>query len=299
MSDVIVAVDNTPKVEQIQTSGFANRSILEERIAKEEDELKSLMEQNTSKSKNSQEDSDDEDSESEPSNAEERTFKKRYGDLRRHSQKQQTDLQKQIDELKSQLEKSTKEQIKLPKSEEELAEWVKEYPDVAKIVETIAIKKAQEQSTELEARLKQLDQVQYQAKKEKAEIELMRLHPDFDQIRDQDDFHEWVEQQPEWVQKALYENETDAKSAARAIDLYKADMGIKTNKRSRKEEEKDAARGFAAGKGSAPDKGTESGFIKESDVDKMSSREYEAKQEEIVTAIKSGKFIYDLSGSAR
>lgn len=299
MSDVIVAVDNTPKVAQIQTSGFANRSILEERIAKEEDELKDLVEQNTSKSRRSQGDSDDEDFGSEPGNAEERTFKKRYGDLRRHSQKQQTDLQKQIDELKSQLEKSTKEQIKLPKSEEELAEWVKEYPDVAKIVETIAIKKAQEQSTDLEARLKEFDQVQYQAKKEKAEVELMRLHPDFDQIRDQDDFHEWVEQQPEWVQKALYENETDAKSAARAIDLYKADMGIKTNKRSRKEEEKDAARGFAAGKGSAPDKGTESGFIKESDVEKMSSREYEAKQEEIVTAIKSGKFIYDLSGSAR
>jgi hypothetical protein len=299
MSEVIVAVDNTPKVAQIQTSGFANRSILEERIAKEEDELKDLVEQNTSKSRRSQGDSDDEDFGSEPGNAEERTFKKRYGDLRRHSQKQQTDLQKQIDELKSQLEKSTKEQIKLPKSEEELAEWVKEYPDVAKIVETIAIKKAQEQSTDLEARLKEFDQVQYQAKKEKAEVELMRLHPDFDQIRDQDDFHEWVEQQPEWVQKALYENETDAKSAARAIDLYKADMGIKTNKRSRKEEEKDAARGFAAGKGSAPDKGTESGFIKESDVEKMSSREYEAKQEEIVTAIKSGKFIYDLSGSAR
>lgn len=299
MSDVIAAVDNTPKVAQMQTSGFANRSILEERIAKEEEELKRLMEENKPKAQDSQEDSDDSDSGPEPESAEEKTFKKRYGDLRRHSQKQQADLQKQIDELKSQLEKSTKEQIKLPKSEEELAEWAKEYPDVAKIVETIAIKKAQEQSTELEARLKQLDQVQYQAKKEKAEAELMRLHPDFDQIRDQDDFHEWVEQQPEWVQKALYENETDAKSAARAIDLYKADMGIKTNKRSRKEEEKEAAKGFVAGKGSAPDKGTETGFIKESDVEKMSAREYEARQEEIVMAIKAGKFIYDLSGSAR
>lgn len=299
MSDVIAAVDNTPKIAQMQTSGFANRSILEERIAKEEEELKRLMEENKPKAQEVKEDSDDSDSGPEPESAEERTFKKRYGDLRRHSQKQQADLQKQIDELKQQLEKSTKEQIKLPKSEEELAEWAKEYPDVAKIVETIAIKKAQEQSTELEARLKQLDQVQYQAKKEKAEAELMRLHPDFDQIRDQDDFHDWVEQQPEWVQKALYENETDAKSAARAIDLYKADLGIKTNKRSRKQEEKEAATGFVAGKGSSPDKGTESGFIKESDVEKMSAREYEARQEEIVMAIKAGKFIYDLSGSAR
>jgi hypothetical protein len=127
----------------------------------------------------------------------------------------------------------------------------------------------------------------------------MRLHPDFDQIRDQEEFHDWVEQQPEWVQKALYENETDAKSAARAIDLYKADMGIKANKKSRKEEEKEAAKGFVAGKGSSPDKGTETGYIKESDVEKMSGREYEAKQEEIAAAIRAGKFIYDLSGAAR
>jgi hypothetical protein len=138
----------------------------------------------------------------------------------------------------------------------------------------------------------------YQAKKEKAEAELMRLHPDFDTIRDTDDFHEWVDKQPNWIQQALYENETDALSAARAIDLYKADMGL-DKKRKEQPSYKDAAKSVMPSRGSSPSKTESSGAIRESDVEKMSSREYEARQEEIVAAIKAGKFIYDLSGSAR
>ena len=68
------------------------------------------------------------------------------------------------------------------------------------------------------------------AAREKAEVELLRLHPDFNDIRDSDDFHEWADEQPKWVQDALYENDNDARSAARAIDLYKADRGIKKTK---------------------------------------------------------------------
>lgn len=283
-------VDNTPKVAQIQT-GFAKRNPLEERIEREEKELEELTKANSS-----QEEVEDVE---EPSSPEEKTFKKRYGDLRRHSQKQQAELQKQIDELKTQLEASTKKQIKLPKTEEELSEWAKEYPDVAKIVETIAIKKAKEQASELEERMKKIDGMQYEAQKQKAEAELMRLHPDFDQIRDTDEFHDWVENQPKWVQQALYENETDALSAARAIDLYKADTGIGKKQRSNKDMEREAAKGVRTTRGSSPDATGDSGVIRESEVEKMSAREYERRQEEIVAAIQAGKFVYDLSGGAR
>ncbi len=86
-----------------------------------------------------------------------------------------TTLQKQIDELRSQLQQSTEKQISLPKSEEELAEWAKTYPDVAKIVETIAIKKAKEQTQALDERFKQLDEREHKTSKDKAEAELMRL----------------------------------------------------------------------------------------------------------------------------
>ena len=68
------------------------------------------------------------------------------------------------------------------------------------------------------------------AVKEKAEAELMKLHPDFMDIREDDKFHDWADEQPKWVQDALYENVDDAKSVARVIDLYKIDTGIKTKK---------------------------------------------------------------------
>ena len=40
-------------------------------------------------------------------------------------------------------------------------------------------------------------------------------------------------------------------------------------------------------------------MIKESDVNKMSAQEYEKNADMIMEAIRSGKFIYDLSGNAR
>ena len=162
----------------------------------------------------------------------------------------------------------------------------------------IVTAKAKEQSKDLEERLKQINTMQDDALREKAEVELLKKHPDFVTIRDQDEFHTWVEEQPEWVQKALYENEHDANSAARAIDLYKADMGISTKKVTAKDKSLDAAKSVATNKGN-PNTSSEVGTLRESDVEKMSSREYEANQEEITKAIQSGKFIYDLTGSAR
>jgi hypothetical protein len=235
--------------------------------------------------------------EEEPTNAEEKTFKKRYSDLRRHQQKQAEDFKTELAELKRQLSDATKKEMKLPKSDEDIEEWAKEYPDVAAIVETIAMKKASEQSSALEERIKAIDEMQLSATKEKAEAELMRLHPDFDDIRDSDEFHQWAEDQPKWVQDALYENDNDARSAARAIDLYKADMGI--NKKKPKSD-KDAAKSVSTKNSrSKPQENEESSYLKESDVQNMSAREYEKHSDEIMEAIRSGKFIYDLSGSAR
>jgi len=234
--------------------------------------------------------------EQEPTSAEEKTFKKRYSDLRRHQQKQADELKAKITDLERQLSEAARKEMKLPKSEEEIEAWTKEYPDVAGIVETIATKKAQEQSVALEARIKAIDALQVSATKEKAEVELMRLHPDFDEIRESDSFHEWADQQPKWVQDALYDNETDARSAARAIDLYKADMKMSAPK----SKDKDAAKSVSVKNArSKPQEDATASYMKESDVQKMSSKEYEKRSDEIMEAIRSGKFIYDVSGSAR
>ena len=272
-------------------SPFGKRNSTEERIKEDEEELKKLQEANNPSEESSQ------DTGAEPESAEEKSFKKRYGDLRRHSQQQQTQLQSQIDALKSQLEQSTTKQIKFPKTEDELNEWAAQYPDVAKIVETIAMKKAKEQSKEIEDRFRQLDEREQQTAKQTAESELMRLHPDFNSIRDDDAFHDWVEDQPKWVQQALYENDSDARAASRAIDLYKADKGIKTKKES---SPRDAAQSVGTrGARSTPASEDTNGTFYESEVNKMTSHQYEANQEAIAKAMKSGKFIYDLSGNAR
>ena len=235
--------------------------------------------------------------EEEPANAEEKTFKKRYSDLRRHQQKQAEEFKTELAELKRQLADATKKEMKLPKSDEDIETWAKDYPDVAAIVETIAMKKASEQSSALEERIKAIDEMQMSATKENAEAELMRLHPDFDEIRDSDEFHEWAESQPKWVQDALYENDNDARSAARAIDLYKADMGIGKKK---PKSDKDAAKSVSTKNSrSKPQENEESSYLKESDVQRMSAAEYEKRSDEVMEAIRSGKFIYDMSGSAR
>ena len=272
---------------------FANRKYTnEERVKKEEEELEQLLAEQKGEEVEAKESK-----EPEPKNAEERSFKKRYGDLRRHQQSKEKEYEDRIKALEQQLTESTKSEIKLPKSDEDIEAWAKQYPDVAGIVETIAIKKAREQAEGLEARVKEIDEMKATATREKAEVELLKLHPDFGEIRDSDDFHEWAEEQPKWVQEALYENDADARSAARAIDLYKADKNIKPKKSA---SSKDAARSVGTrNERSKPQSDPQGNAIKESDVQKMSAVEYERNSDEIMEAIRTGNFIYDLSGSAR
>lgn len=275
-------------------SSFGKRNANRERIEQEEAELKKLTEANVEKPAASEDNTEDDSNLS----AEEKSFKKRYGDLRRHSQQQQLALQKQIDELRTQLTQSTEQQIKLPTNEEDLARWAQTYPDVAKIVETIAIKKAKEQTAAMEQRFAALDEQEKLTAREKAELELLKLHPDFDTIRDTEDFHDWADEQPKWVQQALYENDTDARAAARAIDLYKVDRNI--GKAKPKKEDTSAAQGIRTrSERSAPSGKDAEGVMYESQVAKMTSQQYEANEAAIMAAMQSGKFVYDLSGNAR
>ena len=284
MSDV-TQVEVEPK----KTAFISRPYSREEKLKQEEEELQELIE-------GQKQDASSEEVEEEPTNAEERTFKKRYSDLRRHQQKQTDELKAEINNLKAQLEQSTKKQIKLPKSDEDIETWAKEYPDVAGIVETIAIKKAAEQQASLEEKVKALDDMQQSVHKQRAETELLQFHPDFEEIRNDDDFHAWAEEQPQWVQNALYENDNDARSAARAIDLYKADRNITAKKTS----SKDAAKSVSTkGKRSKPASDDSGNSYKESDVQRMSAKEYEKHSDDIMEAIRNGKFIYDVSGSAR
>ena len=287
-----MVVDATPN----KKAFISKRSTHEDRIKKDEEDLKKLLEETTSDGQK-EEDQDSTEEKEEPKGAEERTFKKRYGDLRRHSQEKEKEYQKKLQDLEVQLSTATKIEMKLPKSDEDIEAWTKEYPDVAKIVETIAIKKAREQSAELEDRIKRIDEMNESATKERAEVELLKIHPDFEDIRDSDDFHNWAEEQPKWVQDALYENDDDARSAARAIDLYKSDRSI--SKKGTSNSGKEAAKAVNTKSKDNTPSDNKNGVIKESDVQRMSADDYEKNSDMIMEAIRSGNFLYDISGSAR
>ena len=260
----------------------------------EQEELKRLEEERANVVQE-QKDAEADKAETESLAPEEKTFKKRYGDLRRHAQQKEQELKDKIRELEGQISTATKEAIKLPKSDDELAAWTKEYPDVAKVIETIATKKALELDKGMEERLKAIAEKEAEAKRMTAESQLLQLHPDFEDIRNDEEFHGWVERQPSWVQKALYENETDARSAARAIDLYKVDMKIADTK---KEKSDKGAASLVTAKNTsnvAKTKSSQSNQWRESQVAKMKAHEYEKNEKAIMEAIQSGNFIYDVS----
>jgi uncharacterized protein YifE (UPF0438 family) len=290
MNDKIMAEEVKPETKV----AFANRKYSNEDKRKmEEEELEQLI----AEQKGETTEATEEVAEAEPINAEEKSFKKRYGDLRRHMQDKEKDWDDKFKTLQRQLEDSTKQEIKLPKSDGDIEAWAEQYPDVAAIVETIAIKKAKEQAAGLEERVKEIDEMKADAARKKAEVELMTAHPDFGEIRDDDAFHNWVDEQPKWVQDALYENASDSRSAARAIDLYKADMNIQTKKPA--SNNKDAARSVNSRSNATPDSDDSKNVFKESQVNKMTAQQYEKASDAIMEAIRTGKFIYDMSGNAR
>jgi anti-sigma28 factor (negative regulator of flagellin synthesis) len=74
-------------------------------------------------------------------------------------------------------------------------------------------------------------------------------------------------------------------------------MGITSKKATT---DKDAAKSVSTKNSrSKPQENESSTYLKESQVQKMSPQEYEKRSDEIMEAIRSGKFIYDVSGSAR
>jgi hypothetical protein len=281
---------------EIKSSLITNNSKYgsKERRAGEEEELKRLVaERDEALKEEDKEKADKEETEALP--PEEKTFKKRYGDLRRHSQQKEEDYKKEIIKLKEQLADKTTKDIKLPKSEEELASWSSKYPDVAQVIETIATKKAKELDSSLEERMKLISEKEAHAARARAEAELLHTHPDFEEIRNDQSFHDWVETQPKWIQQALYENDNDAKAASRAIDLYKVDMGLTKTKSS--VNSKDAAKAVSKGTSTSPasSKSEQSNQIKESQVQKMTAQQFEKNEEAIMAAIRSGNFVYDVT----
>lgn len=284
-----------------------SRSKNQKRIEREEKELEELIKQSTNPQEEEeveyekeevqevQEEQQEKPKEDDSTlDREEKTFKKRYGDLRRHMSEKEKEWEQRFAALE---ETKSKGQVVPPKSDEDIEAWSRKYPDVASIVNTIAEKKAKELFSTAETRLKEFDEAQYEVQRTKSEASIRKVHEDFDDLRASDEFHDWAEEQPKWVRDALYENSDDPQSVIRVIDLYKVDKGM--TPKARKAQSKDAAKTVRTSSAPRVDADDSGKKIKESQVAKMSDKEFEEKWEAIQEAQRTGNFVYDLSGGAR
>jgi hypothetical protein len=233
---------------------------------------------------------------------EEKTFKKRYGDLRRHSQKQAQeikDLQAAVESLKNTTSLSS-EPTELPTNLKEMQEWKEKYPSVARIIETMIEQEADKKFKAANISLEEIKTKQKDSEKEKSYKEILKVHPDFDDLQAADEFHDWAEEQPRWVQEALYEQSEDPKAVIKVISLYKFETEAAKKPAKEKEDRKKAA-GLVDTRGqrTTVDDTESNTKIRESWVKKLSMRDYEKNEEKIMDAMRTGNFIYDLTGGAR
>jgi len=303
-------------MEKPKTAGFVDPNFSnanKRRIQEQEDELKELMgeqsddsEESDGKTAASTQVQDEGDTKQKEANAkdeaqedknlssEEKTYKKRYSDLRSHQNKQAEELKALKVKLESAEERGD---IRPPKSDEDIEAWAKQYPDVAAIVESIAEKKAQEKFSTAEVRLQEIDRISAEADRKRMEDEIRAMHPDFDELRSSDVFHDWAGEQPKWVQDALYENSEDPASVTRVIDLYKVDKGL--DNKTKKKSSKSAASAVVTKRTTKPDQNDSNASFSESQVHRMTAAQYEKQSDAIMEAIRSGKFNYDMTGGAR
>jgi len=225
--DIQQEKDEPNQVEGIQTEAFLEPTPYRNKYKK--DLNKDETEDTATVSKDTSSDEEATPDEERPVNAEEKVFKKRYDDLKRHYDSTVNKHKDEVIKLRKQLEEEAGK-IQLPKTKEEIEAWRTKYPDVYDVIETIAYTKADEKTKKIESELKELETKQVSVQKEKAEVELAKLHPDFNEIRQDEKFHEWVSQQDATIQGWLYDNATNATLAARAIDLYKVDTGYSKKK---------------------------------------------------------------------
>ena len=156
-------------------------------------------------------------------------YKKRYDDLKKHYDNKLNEFKTREQELIDEATKNRTE-YKAPKSEEELEKFKTDYPDVYEVVETVAHMQSETKAKVLEERLSKLQEREEQLIRQDAEKRLNERHPDFEDIRNSDDFHTWAKEQPDSIQKWIYSNADDADLASRALDLFKKDFGIEPEK---------------------------------------------------------------------
>ena len=212
-------------------------------------------------------------------------YKKRYDDLKKHYDNKLNEFKSREEELINQVTP----EYTAPKTPEELEAFKNSYPDVYEVVETVAHLQSESKAKVLEERLSKLQEREQQIVQQESEKRLMENHPDFDDIRNSDDFHSWAKEQPEVIQDWIYKNANDADLASRAIDLFKKDIGLDTPKRKRSSSKKTSSAADMVSTKTTSVEPTQEKIWSEKEIAAMSIAEFDKYESEISDAMQQGR----------
>lgn len=238
----------------------------------------------------------------EPKTVEDAIFKKRYADSRRGFQEYKTAKEAEVEDLKQKLEHAYKSVIKAPTSEDEVIEWQKKYPEFAGILETLVQKRISEGLRESKTKLEKIEERQKELEVQEAVIALKKVHPDFDELVNDEHFHGWLSSQPKKYQEAIY-NDLDVDAASFVIDKYKLQKDKKSKKVEDFESREDAAK-VVRTSSVAPEFNDDLGDYEfsESQIEKESRRNprwFDQNEEKIMRAYRTNKIKMDITGSTQ
>ena len=215
-------------------------------------------------------------------------YKKRYDDLKKHYDSKLNEFKSREQELLEEAANSRPSYV-APKSPEELEKFREEYPDVYEVVETVSHLQSEEKSKDLREKLEKLQTREQELVRKDAEKRLMDKHPDFEDIRNSDDFHGWAKEQPKSIQDWVYNNADDADLASRALDLFKKDIGMDVApKKSRSKQSKKSAADMVSTKTTSVEPKQERIWT-EREIAKMSMAQFDKHEAEISQAMQEGR----------
>ena len=224
-------------------------------------------------------------------------YKKRYDDLKKHYDDRISQFKQREQELLAE-NRAGQPEYKAPKTSEELQTFKKEYPDLYETVETVAHLQSERQIQDLQSQLSSVQQREADIMRREAEAHLKESHPDFEDIRGDETFHEWAKEQPEQIQDWIYKNSIDAKLASKAIDLYKLEQGIKTPpKQSKRSQQKQSnnnessAADLVSTKTTTVDATQPQKIWTEREIAAMSLDQFDKLEEEISQAVSEGRVV--------
>ena len=220
-------------------------------------------------------------------------YKKRYDDLKSHYDSKLNEFKVREQELIDEAVASRPE-YEAPKSAEELEEFKKEYPDVMAVVETVAHLQSESKTKVLEERLSALQNRENELVRKDAEKNLREKHPDFDEIRNSDEFQDWATVQPEAIKDWIFNNPDDATLASRALDLFKKDIGLDvqsvTQSTSNSKQTRQSAADMISTKTTSV-KPNQQRVWSETEIAAMSVAEFDKFEEDISNAMQEGRII--------